>query len=139
MLGGGLPGQLAAFGAASALTPAQVSALSAMATTSNVTTSRSLTSADNGADFTNVGAAAAVVLTVPSGLAIGTTFEISQTALFDIGFAFSGGETVKVGTAAGVTTLTAISNGGTTTGSTFRIKKESATVWFLKFFEGSVG
>ena len=140
LVGPGTVGSMVgAGGAASTLTPAQVAAISAMTTTSNVTASRPLTSADNGSDFTNTGATGAIVLTIPAGMAIGTTLEISQTSLFDIGFAFSGGETVKVGTAAGVTALTAISNGGTTTGSTFRVKKETATVWFLKFFEGSVG
>lgn len=137
------PGTAAPFvgtgGAASSLSAAQVAVITNSMITTNVTSSRAVTAADNGADFTNTGAAGNIVLTVPAGLAIGTTFEISQTALFNIGFTFSGSEVAKIGSAAPQTTITALSNGGTTTGATLRVKKEDTLTYFLKFSVGSVG
>lgn len=104
-----------------------------------VTASRALTAADAGSDLTNAGSTGTVTLSVTPGLPIGTVFEVSQTDLHDIAVTFSGGEGVKIGTGAPATSISALSNTGTTTGSTFRIRKETATSWFLKYFEGSVG
>jgi hypothetical protein len=105
----------------------------------NLTTSRSLTAADAGIDITNTGSSGTLTLPVTPGMPVGTVIEVSQTALHDITLSFSGGEGIMIGTTAPASTISAISNGGTTTGSTFRIRKETSTTWFLKYYQGSVG
>jgi len=96
MLGGGLPGQLAAIGgAASSLTPAQVTQASNQASApTNITANRTVVAADDGLMFTNTGAAVDVTLALTPGLRVG--FKVAlynvQAATHNMFFTTSGGE-----------------------------------------------
>lgn len=135
LVGPGLAGALiGGEGAASSLTPTQVTQISNFSSASvPMASSQSLNATQDGSVFTNTGSSGTVTLTIPLGLRIGTRFTLYENVAHNFGVSTTTGETIQV-SATNQTTCSCVA-----LGSTFTIEKLTSTLWGLMCFVGSVG
>ena len=93
-----------------------------------------LSTVQSGKTLINAGSSGTVTLSIPDGLPIGTEYILYETDAHNFGVMMTGSEVIRVSTSGTQSTCGAIAQG-----STFRIKKLTATTWGLMYFVGSVG